>query len=123
MNLLNGGFWELFSPLNFVKHLMFMAGGGSGGGCDARVRHRRVRHVREREGVHGPRDLRADDQLARAGDGVVRVGVVEVVRIHAEHQRLARRELVIHTGVREALSVATDVGQASVGGQHERRKR
>ena len=32
MNLLNGGFWELFSPLNFVKHLMFMAGGGSGGG-------------------------------------------------------------------------------------------
>mgnify|MGYP003333030010 CR=1 FL=1 len=32
MNLLNGGFWELFNPLNFVKHLMFMAGGGSGGG-------------------------------------------------------------------------------------------
>ena len=31
MNLLNGGFWELFSPLNFVKHLMFMAGGGGGG--------------------------------------------------------------------------------------------
>ena len=35
MNLLNGGFWELFNPLSFVKHLTFWSGGGGGGSTTA----------------------------------------------------------------------------------------
>ena len=73
-------------------------------------------------GHRAPRVLARDARRARAGDGVIWVGVVEPIDVDAEHQRLGRRDLVVQPAIEESLLVIADIREVAVCRQHKRRQ-
>src|SRR5436853_5792350 len=59
----------------------------------------------------------------RAAHGVLWVVVVEAINVEAEHQRLARRELLVEPSVKEKLAVVTRIVQMTIRRQYKGRER
>ena len=70
-----------------------------------------------------PRVPARDARRVRAAHGVLRVVVVKPVDVHAQHQGLVRRELVVQPSVEERLAVVARVVEVAIRRQHEGRQR
>src|ERR1044072_8998763 len=74
--------------------------------------------------LRGPGATRVTARNARrvcSTDRVLRIVVGETIDIHAEHQVLARGELVVHAAVKQELAIVTGVVEISIRGAHKTR--